>query len=89
MDASVPESPAPTNMQRVSVPNDINGSTHQRNWWRPRRRAPPNDDALAIRNYFRRWLARFKLGAHLLDLSCLLFELSCENLHLLVLQSDH
>ena len=43
-------------------------------------------EGLSIRDYFRRWLARFKLGAHLLDLSCLLFELRSENLHLFLLQ---
>src|SRR5262245_16074707 len=43
---------------------------------------------LFIRDYFRRWLARFELGAHLLDLSCLFFELCRENLHLFRLQGD-
>ena len=47
-----------------------------------------NVEALFIRDYFRRWLARFKLGAHFLDLSCLLFELRSENLHLFLLQGD-
>jgi len=47
-----------------------------------------NVEALFIRDYFRRWLARFDLGAHLLDLSCLLFELRRENLHLFLLQGD-
>ena len=47
-----------------------------------------NVEALFIRDYFRRWLARFKLGAHLLDLSCLLFELRSENLRLFLLQGD-
>ena len=45
-------------------------------------------EALFIRDYFRRWPARFKLGAHFLDLSCLLFELRSENLHLFLLQGD-
>ena len=40
------------------------------------------------RLYFRRWLVRFKLGAHFLDLSCLLFELRRENLHPFLLQGD-
>ena len=47
-----------------------------------------NVEALFIRDYFRRWLARFELGAHFLNLSCLLFELRSENLHLFLLQGD-
>ena len=47
-----------------------------------------NVEALFIRDYFRGWLARFKLGAHFLDLSCLLFELRRENLHLFLLRGD-
>ena len=45
-------------------------------------------EALFIRDYFRRWPARFELGAHFLDLSCLLFELRSENLHPFLLLSD-
>jgi hypothetical protein len=45
-------------------------------------------EALSIRNYFRRGLARLKLSAHFLNLSCLLFELCSETLHLFLLQSD-
>src|SRR6476646_7780334 len=58
------------------------------NWWCPPMRAPSECGRLSIRDYFRRWLARFKLGAHFLDLSCLLFELRSENLHLFLLQGD-
>ena len=47
-----------------------------------------NVKALSIRDYFRRRLTRFKLGAHFLDLRCLLFELRSENLHLFLLQGD-
>ena len=43
---------------------------------------------LFIRDYFRRRLARFKLGTHLLDLSCLLFKLRRENLHPFLLLRD-
>jgi hypothetical protein len=43
---------------------------------------------LFIRDYFGRWLARFELGAHFLNLSCLLFELRSKNLHLFLLQGD-
>src|SRR3954452_21817431 len=57
-------------------------SSQQYDWWRPPRRAPPNYEALFIRDYFRRWLARFKLGAHFLDLSCLFFQLGGESLYL-------
>jgi hypothetical protein len=46
-----------------------------------------DDEALFIRDYFRRWPARFELGAHFLDLSCLLFELRRQNLHLFLLQA--
>src|SRR6266513_146298 len=56
--------------------------------WRPPWRAPPSVESLSVRDYFRCWLARFKLGAHLLDLSGLLFELRSENLHLFLLQGD-
>ena len=43
---------------------------------------------LFIRDYFRRWLARFELSAHFLNLSCLLFELRSKDLHFFVLQGD-
>ena len=38
--------------------------------------------------HFWSWLARFKLGAHFLDLGGLLFELRRENLHPFLLQGD-
>src|SRR5258707_119626 len=47
-----------------------------------------NDDALFIRDYLRRGLARFKLRAHLLDLRALLFELRSETLYFLLLLGD-
>ena len=72
----------------LSAPEDMAHFMQQHNWWRSPRRAPPNVEALSIRDYFRSWLARFKLGAHFLDLSCLLFELRRENLHLFLLQRD-
>jgi hypothetical protein len=40
---------------------------------------------LVIVDHFRRGRARFKLGAHFLDLSCLLFELDSENLYFFLL----
>ena len=43
---------------------------------------------LFIRDYFRRWLTRFELGAYFLNLSCLLFELRSQNLHFFLLQGD-
>ena len=43
---------------------------------------------LFIRDYFWRWLARFEPGTHLLNLSCLLFELRSQNVHFFLLQCD-
>ena len=34
-----------------------------------------------VKNYMRGWLAHFKLGAHVLDLRCLLFESGSDNFH--------
>ena len=50
--------------------------------WRPPKRAPPNDEDLSIRRHFRSRLARFQLRTHFLNLSGLLFELSCESRYL-------
>jgi hypothetical protein len=41
--------------------------------------------ALGIVDHLRRRFARFKLGAHFLDLRCLLFRRRCEGLNFLLL----
>src|SRR4029077_19288368 len=44
--------------------------------------------ALGIVDHLRRRFARFKLGAHFLDLRCLLFRRRCEGLNFLLLCSS-
>ena len=72
----------------LSAPDGYGHSRQQHNGGARRGERHQNVEALFIRDYFRSWLARFKLGTHFLDLSCLLFELRRENLHLFLLQGD-
>ncbi len=73
---------------QVNAPNGYGTLQQQHKGGARRGERHQNVESLFIRDYFRRWLARFKLGAHFLDLSCLLFELRSENLHLFLLQGD-